>query len=594
MKHLLTAAAAALSLFIAGCGGGGGGSTSTNSSTGSLTVSGVAATGAAMTHVTVTAKCASGTGTVTQPSTNTNGSYSVTITNGTLPCVLEATGKDSNNNTVTLHSVTTSTTANITPLTELLVAQLTGTDPSTYMSNLDTSTLASIVTSSIISSAQSAVLTVLSNAGISTSSISDIVSDSIDAGSGSNYDGVLDELAAKLANVNSDPVAALSTLTRTVASTAAGSSSSSTTSSDTASLPADLLLKPHASNCDALRSTTYRAVMSRRHGSNAVAHFSVDAATLIVTDLGDNGTETWTANGTCRFTSSDGHDIVVSPAGVVVARSAATGSDPANTYHLLVAVPEQTHTLADQAGNWNVIGLDTDDSASTWFAYLGTSTVTASGEGTVSYGCEYASTTATRACASSTTPHITYAVDERGGFLGTATSGNYVERNFVYRAGNGALFLINANQSTNDVPTGDGSISFGTKQRTLTLPTVNTVNSVWNVSINTLDQLSGNAIDSVTHTITSVDSSAGSFTRQSGTTSGATHSETISINSIGDGTALNGFSFRDGATGVATSDNSTTTVRKSISFKAPGMGLSVNYLPVMNGSAAKLTISVAQ
>jgi hypothetical protein len=588
MKHIRTATAVAFSILIAGCGGGGGDDATTTST---LTVSGIAATGAALTHVTVTAKCASGTGSATQSSSTADGSYSVTITSGTLPCVLEATGTDSSGNSVTLHSVTTSSTANITPLTELLVAQLTGTSPSSYMSSLDTSTITNTVTSTSISNAQSAVLTMLTNAGIDTSAISSIVTGAITAGSGSGYDGVLDNLATALTAADSS----LSTLASTLASTSSGAAATSTTAStDTVSLSADLLLKPHASNCDALRSTSYRAVMSKRHGSNAVAHLSVDAETLVVTDLGDNETETWTANGACRFTSSDGHDIVVSPAGVIVSRAAATGSDTANTYHLLVAVPEQTHTLAEQAGSWNVIGLDTDDSATTWFAYLGSSTVTASGVGTMDYGCEYASTAATRECGTSTTPHITYALDADGGFLGTATSGNYVERIFPYRAGNGELFFINANQSTSDVPSGDGSISFGTKQRTLTLPTVGTVHSVWNVSINTVNQLSGSAIESMTHTIQSVDSSAGSFTRLSGATYGATHSETIAINSIGSNTTLNGFSYRAGATGIATSDGGTTTVRESISFKAAGMGLSVNYLPVMNGSAAKLVVSVAQ
>jgi hypothetical protein len=584
MRYTPAATALALSTLIAACGGGGG-STSNAGSGSSLTVSGVAATGAALTHVTVTAQCASGRGTATPASSTTDGSYSVTITSGTLPCVLEATGTDSSGHSQTLHSVTTSATAHITPLTELLVAQLTGQAPSTYMASLDSSTLPGTVTPNAISSAQSAVLAVLTKAGVDTSAISDVVAGAITAGSGSGYDGVLDALAGQLANVSADPVVALSTLSSTVASTAAGSSSTSTTT-DTPSLAADLLLKPHASTCNALRSTNYHAVISGRHGSNAVARLSVDATTLIVTDLGDGGTETWTPNGSCRFTSSNGHDIVVSPAGVIVARTAATGSDTANTYHLLVAVPEQTHTLAEGAGTWNHIGLDTNDAGNSWFAYYATFSYTADGTRQMLSGYTYdTGSTITGPLDGGTT-----ALNADGGFTGYAPSGqHYVERFFAYRAGNGEVFMIGANQSTADAPNGDGSISFSTRQRTLSLPTVGAVNTHWNVTITTADQLSGSAIESVTHTIQSVDSSAGSFTRLSGPTGGATHSETIGINS-----PLIGFSLRTGATGVATSDGGTTTVREFVSFKAAGMGLSVNYLPVMNGSAAKLTVSVAQ
>jgi hypothetical protein len=584
MKHSLSAIAATLSLLLAACGGGSSGSagsSTTPSVAASLTLTGVVAQGAAIANTSVSAKCASGTGSAT---TASDGRYTLTVSSGTLPCVLEAA-----NGSTPLHSVATgsgsSATAQITPLTELLVAQLTGQTPATYYSS--TTTLASDVTSSKVSAAQAAVIATLSAAGLSTSALSELVTGSLSAGSNTGYDGVLEALQTTLNATGTS----LSTLTSTVAALAEGASGASSSTANL-TLPADLLLRAKASNCDALRSTTYRAVMSHRNGAAAVVHFSVDTAKQLITDLDNGGTEIWTPNGNCRYTSSLGHDIVVSPAGVIVARlsSSATANDTSNTYYLLVGVPEQTHTLAEVAGTWNTIGLDTDDSASSWYAYYATATVTATGARTINTACQYAATTATKACATGTSPNATFAVaTSGGGFLATATSGNDVERVYLYRSGSGDLFFINANQSTRDVAAGDGSISFGTLQRSVSLPSVANVNKNWNVTISTANQLSGSAIESMTHTVQSVDSSAGSFTRLSGTSGGATHSETININ-----TPLTGFSSRVGAAGVSTSDGSTTTVREFVSFKAAGMGLSVNYLPVTNGSSAKLAISVSQ
>ena len=119
--------------LLSACGGGGGNDASpTVVAKPATTFSGTAATGAAMAGATVSINCASGTGTAT---TAANGSYTKDITDVTLPCVLKATSSDGK---TVLHSITTPSTgasansaqvANITPLTQLLVASLAGTDP---------------------------------------------------------------------------------------------------------------------------------------------------------------------------------------------------------------------------------------------------------------------------------------------------------------------------------------------------------------------------------------------------------------------------------------------------------------------------------
>ena len=123
MKHFklsVFTAVLATSLLYA-CGGGG----SSGISAGTTTVSGTAATGAAITAGTVTLKCVSGTSTAA--TTGTDGSFAIDIGAVTLPCVGRVDYKDAAGAAQKLHTfITAAGTANITPITELLVANLTG------------------------------------------------------------------------------------------------------------------------------------------------------------------------------------------------------------------------------------------------------------------------------------------------------------------------------------------------------------------------------------------------------------------------------------------------------------------------------------
>lgn len=112
---------------LIGCGGGSGGGTS------SITISGVAATGAAIQSGTVSIKCAQGMGTAT---TNQDGSYSVTVSGGTLPCILKATDPITQTDYYSI-AETGATRANITPLTHLVAANALGDAPSNAFTNFD-------------------------------------------------------------------------------------------------------------------------------------------------------------------------------------------------------------------------------------------------------------------------------------------------------------------------------------------------------------------------------------------------------------------------------------------------------------------------
>ena len=102
------------SALLVACGGGGGGSGST------LTLKGTAATGAPLAG-SVSATCKTGTGTATS---NLDGSFTVVVSGGVGPCLLAITPAGG----ATLYSITSGSgatqTANITPMTNLLVNYL--------------------------------------------------------------------------------------------------------------------------------------------------------------------------------------------------------------------------------------------------------------------------------------------------------------------------------------------------------------------------------------------------------------------------------------------------------------------------------------
>ena len=123
---------AGLAISLAACGGGGSSQGSTVAPMPAvLTIAGSALKGAALAGATVTVKCAAGSGSAL---TAEDGSYTLTLENASLPCALKVVGTEGS----VFHSVLPgsgnrgSHVANITPLTELLVAKVAGTTPETY------------------------------------------------------------------------------------------------------------------------------------------------------------------------------------------------------------------------------------------------------------------------------------------------------------------------------------------------------------------------------------------------------------------------------------------------------------------------------
>jgi hypothetical protein len=114
-------ASLAFGLLLSGCG----------SSPSSLT--GTAATGAPIVGGTVEVACS--TGSPLSATTSDTGAWTVTLSDQTLPCKVRVSGGQVNGaaNTQSYHSVATEAgTVNITPLTDLAVAQMAQQDPATW------------------------------------------------------------------------------------------------------------------------------------------------------------------------------------------------------------------------------------------------------------------------------------------------------------------------------------------------------------------------------------------------------------------------------------------------------------------------------
>jgi hypothetical protein len=183
--------------LLSACGGGDSAPAAT------ANVSGVAATGAAIASGTVTLKCVSGT--TSAATTGTDGSFTVDVSAVTLPCVARVEYKDAVGVTRQLHSVITATgTANITPLTELLVAKLSN---GAAAAAFDTFTAATgrALTAAQIKAAADAVKAYLVTLGMDVTNFpADPIGTKFTAKSGSTdgdaVDKILDALKTKLAS----------------------------------------------------------------------------------------------------------------------------------------------------------------------------------------------------------------------------------------------------------------------------------------------------------------------------------------------------------------------------------------------------------
>lgn len=150
-KMVKTAFAAAIALAIVACGGE---ADDSDAAMAPSTLSGVAAIGAPVVQGRVDCQCASGASATT--STASDGSFSLGLLDSDYPCALRLTGGTAQDRPMTtpLHSLARSAgTANITPLTDLMVASLSGQRPTDWLAGARPGDMAGIITDARLSQA---------------------------------------------------------------------------------------------------------------------------------------------------------------------------------------------------------------------------------------------------------------------------------------------------------------------------------------------------------------------------------------------------------------------------------------------------------
>jgi hypothetical protein len=206
-----------VTLLLAACGGGGG---SSNTAPQGLQISGTAATGAAIISGTVEAKCKVGTGTA---STNASGNYTLEVASGEQPCILRVTDPITR---MKLHSVVEAgaSKANISPATDLVVANTLVESPTTAFTNYSVLHQQKI-TASNISTAVTRVQTATAALGADADMTGiDIMKGTLQAATadapGNAADGKIDALMAALAAADKK----ISELSALLATTSSGAS----------------------------------------------------------------------------------------------------------------------------------------------------------------------------------------------------------------------------------------------------------------------------------------------------------------------------------------------------------------------------------
>ncbi|MEY4748026.1 MAG: hypothetical protein RIQ60_240 [Pseudomonadota bacterium] len=601
--------ALASAALVAACGGGkSSGSSGNTIVTGQVTLSGVVSTGSPTVNALkadskVSAKCLNASGGATQNAitVQANGSYEVVMDNSSLPCVLSV---DTAQPLASLArgSGPGKATANITPVTTLVVAKVAGKDPVQFIADFSAGTSA-VITTDGLNAAITVVKDVLAKAGVALTGVVDVFTDTVtkNASLASAVDSY-DLAVAKLADTIDKAGITIATVSTDVAAVSSASSGSTATvaatKSGTPSLPADLVLKPAAPTCSALRSGDYiyidlmpdTSIAAGNAPVKTINYITFDASTSPVQVLGTGTTTAFTtlspvSGDPCHFVAANGfREFVVSQSGVVVGRFT---EDAGVTHHASIGFPRQTMTPANLAGQWNGMDFSNNSGQTTPVFSPEAGTVTFDVLGAVSAASCFNQVLfplSASACPAQPGPFPTITANADGG-LNVADSGTpgvngaQIGRMFGYRAGGGEDMAV--------LIYDDGSFNIFSRFRALSLPVVGTVSNFWNVDIasNLLSPtkpagagLAATGFPIGTNTVMSA--SGSTFTRDQGTL-GANptdrHTESLQIN-----TPRSGYTHRGEGLSVATQavPAGTTSYSEFVSLNLRGMG--VNALGVKN------------
>lgn len=199
-----------LSLFLPvlalvyGCGGSSSSSDSTPATAVTpppSTLSGTAATGLPIVSGNISVKCAAGSTLTT--TTSTAGAWTVTISGQTMPCAVQVSGGTVGGvaNTTPYHSVALAVgTVNVTPLTDMVVANMAGQSPATWFSSISATTLSQTATTTAVSTAVTNVQKALGSvSGMTAMSTTNPMTTAFKAQAGDSMDAMLDAMKTGIA-----------------------------------------------------------------------------------------------------------------------------------------------------------------------------------------------------------------------------------------------------------------------------------------------------------------------------------------------------------------------------------------------------------
>ncbi|HYP71617.1 MAG TPA: hypothetical protein VEP93_12075 [Variovorax sp.] len=487
-----SATACAVMLLVAACGGGGNESgsapTTPAKSEPSVQLSGTAATGAALANASVAVKCANATGTAT---TDSKGAYTLKLTGGALPCVIQVTGEQGGV-AVKLHSVaeagstdsasgTTSAAANVTPLTELIVAQLSAGLPSDLFAAFGSGTA---VSTQQLVAATNAVLTALKDAtGIDLGTIDPFKTQLVAAtpaapDGGNQYDKLLDSLGTKIS------VESLPQVVNQIASAASGGSSSAGLGEVMASVE-----KGPLAGCPIAVSGKYRTV--DHYGRTTVRDIDFKAMTYKSLDGAVSLAITADPAKPCEFVATGSQpvqgaspdqvrfDFAVGNAGLGVYRTQNITQNRTSVGYLF---PVQSHTKDLLAGTWTMLqsGYTPDDGFIHWIDKM---TVKADDKIDM---CEIEYRTTPGTCTPDAEANLSVAARSDGGF-DVNESGEVVANMYGYRSPTGVLNVFGTTnpdgiRNTQTVQVEETSFILA-KLQPQTVPAVGTVSKYFDASL---------------------------------------------------------------------------------------------------------------
>jgi hypothetical protein len=530
-----TIMAGAAILLNAGCGGSSNGSSNGNvggndpiKEVAALHLSGTAATGLALVDSAVEVKCATGNAATT---TNASGNYTLDMVGAALPCIIKVTG-EVDGAPLTLHSVTadstssgasTSAIANVTPLTEMIVAQFSGQLPSEFFGAFSAGT--PISPADLVTATTAVVAAIQTATGIDLGAINPFTTPLVPATAttaGNQYDDFLESLKQKVSIAN------LPLIVNQIASSAQ-------TPGDGVA-PGLTAIISAANNflagCPAAISGKYRTIdywgrTTVRQIDFATGKFNRgDGQPLFDITPDPEQPCKFMASGTFDNEESQ-FDIVIGHSGAGAYRSQNLTTGKSSIGYIF---PVQGHPTSALSGNWTFLqsGYLPGEPVQHLPFKL---TINTDNQATV---CDYViPMTADAVCETESQAQVTLASNPNGGFnvidASVLENDGVVANIYGYRAPNGSLTLFGTTNpsgaNSNDI---EQTSFVGAKLQPLALPAVGAVSKFWDLSFSRtrVDNVNVNTtapISKGTKVVTEVDASTGTVSRvPEGETSGDT------------------------------------------------------------------------